>query len=428
MKINKNFVKIQGVKKLIDRIQAGVIKRYLKKFPVVAVLGARQVGKTTLVRDILKENRAFFSFDDPTVVMLAEKNPTTFLTQNRHITLDEVQKCPSVLTAIKQIVDKKRIPGQFLITGSANITTLPKISETLAGRVVFVEVMPFSIFEVCTNLNKTPNAVEIILCRNSKECWELLHTIKPQKIHIEKFILKGGYPPAWFENDEVAREEWFKGYVRTYLERDVRDITNIRRLYDFQRFLSLAAFRCSQILNQAELAKDSGLPYTTSAHFFNLLLTTFQIFLLQPYFRNIGKRLIKSPKLIWNDTGICLYLQGIKNLLEAERLGRMPFLVENKIILEVKTLFSCYLPQAKLFYFRTSAGAEVDLVVELEDRLIPIEIKWSEKVDYKETISMINFLKDFSKNVSFGIVLYRGNQILKIKDNAFLVPFEVFLG
>ncbi|MEN3014344.1 MAG: ATP-binding protein [Endomicrobiia bacterium] len=416
------------MKKIINRIQTDVVKRYLKKFPVVAVLGARQVGKTTLVRDIIKEDRAFFSFDDPAVAMLAEKNPVSFLTQNKYITIDEVQKCPSVLSAIKQIVDKKRIPGQFLITGSANITTLPKISETLAGRIVFVELMPFTIFEICSKQTRKPNIIEIFSCKSAKECWDFLNSVKNKKISVEDIILKGGYPPAWFENDDVARQEWFKGYVRTYLERDVWSLTKIRKLYDFQRFISLAAFRCCHILNQAELAKDSGLPYTTSTQFFDLLLATFQVFLLKPYFRNIGKRLIKSPKLIWNDTGVALYLQGVNSLLEAERLGRMPFLVENKIIVEVKSLVSCYLPQAKLFYFRTSAGAEVDLVVEVDGRLIPVEVKWSEKVDYREVVGMINFFKDFSKEVPFGLVVYKGTQLLKIKDNIFLVPLMIFLG
>ena len=428
MHFNHLYVNILCMEKLIRRIQLEKLKKLLVKFPVVGVVGARQVGKTTLVKDLLSDkDRLYFSFDDPAVVLTAKTNPYNFLKQADFITIDEVQKLPEILTTIKRIIDEKRIAGEFLLTGSANITFLPKISETLAGRIVFLELMPFTIFELTSKLKDTPYSIEIIKSKNAKNCWDYLNSFKPHKIDFKKLIFRGGFPEAWFINDTSLRQEWFKGYIRTYLERDVRDLSHIQRLYDYQKFLSLSAFRCSQILNRAELAKDSGIPYTTANHYLDLLLATFQVFLIPPYFKNIGKRLIKSPKLIWNDTGLALYLQGINNWQDAERLGRISFLVENKIILELKTLLSVYLPLAKLFYWRTSAGAEVDLIVEYNQRLIPIEIRWSETVGYKDIVGLLSFMNDFKKRVSFGIVLYTGKQVLKFKENIFLVPYERFL-
>ena len=416
------------MKKLSQRVQIKKLKQLLKEFPIVAIIGPRQTGKTTLVKDLLNDKkRIYFNFDDPAIVLTAKNNPYNFLTQSSFITIDEVQKLPEILVSIKRIVDEKRIPGKFLLTGSANITFLPKVSESLAGRVVFLELMPFTIFELSSNLKSVPNSVEIIKLKNARNCWDYLNSLKPKKIDFKKIILNGGFPDVWFIKDDTLKQEWFKGYVRTYLERDVRDLSRIQRLYDYQKFLSLCAFRCSQILNRSELAKDSGIPYTTANHYLDLLLATFQIFLIQPYFKNIGKRLIKSPKIIWNDTGLALYLQGINNLEDAERLGRIGFLVENKIILELKTLISIYLPLAKLFYWRTSAGAEVDLVIEYNEKLIPIEIKWSETVEYRDIAGMYSFMDDFKTKVPFGIVLYRGKNLLKFKESIFLVPYELFL-
>lgn len=420
------YVKIQDMN-LIRRIQERLIKEQLKRSPVVAVVGPRQVGKTTLVKDLLGEKRQYYSFDDISLISVVEKSPLSFLTQFSKLTLDEIQKCPNVLSSIKMIVDEKRIPGSFLITGSANIAFLPTVSETLAGRITFVEVFPLTIFEILGK-SKRPKSIEIILSDTAKKCWNLLNRIKPEKIQIEKFLFRGGFPPAWFEDDDKQRYQWFSGYTKTYIERDVRDLSSIRRLYDFQRFLSLTAFRISQIFNIADVSRDAGIPYTTAVHFFDLMLATFQVFLIQPYFANIGKRIIKSPKIIWNDTGLAMHLCGLNSWDDAERLGRSGFIIENKIAVELKTLLSVFLPTAKLYYWRTSGGAEVDLVVENNGYLFPIEVKWSEKISFRDTMGIQSFMRDFKNNSPYGIILYRGKNVVRIKENIFLVPFDYFLG
>lgn len=411
---------------LIGRIQTKTLDSYLKKFPIVAVVGARQTGKSTLVRDLLRTKRKYLTLDDTMNILLAEQDAESFVGQDMPVTIDEVQKVPGLFPAMKKIVDTKRTPGQFLITGSANITMLPKISETLAGRIVFIEMHPITIMEALRRGLAHPAIGHIIKATTPKQCWDILNNIEPSELQIEQYIVRGGLPPAYLEKNNEARQAWFKGYVRTYLERDVRDLSRIQKLYEYQKYLSLLAFRSAQIFNKAEVARDCGIPYTTAGHFFDLLLATFQVFLVEPYFRNIGKRLIKSPKIMWNDTGLAMHLQGLNSWEDAIRLGRDAFFVENKIAIELKSYLSIYEPSARLFYWRSSGGAEIDFLIERGDRMIPVEVKWRSSVSPKDVTGMQVFLQDFKNEAPWGIVLYKGNQLLKIKENIFLVPHEYF--
>lgn len=411
---------------LINRIQTKTLGSYLKTFPVVAVVGARQTGKTTLVKDLLQMKRMYLTLDDTTNILLAEQDPESFLRQDLPVTIDEVQKAPALFPAMKKSVDNKRTNGQFLITGSANITMLPKISETLAGRIVFIEMNPITMMEALRRDLGHPTLGDIFKARAAKKCWETLNSIKPTSFPIENYIVKGGLPPAYLENSDKTRQVWFKGYVRTYLERDVRDLSRIQKLYEYQKYLSLLAFRAAQIFNKAEVARDCGIPYTTAGHFFDLLLATFQVFLVEPYFRNIGKRLIKSPKIMWSDTGLAMHLQGLHSWEDARRLGRDSFFIENKIAIELKSYLSIYEPAAKLFFWRSSGGAEIDFLIERGDQLIPVEVKWRSDIRLKDLTGMQVFLQDFKNEARWGIVLYKGSQLLKMKENIFLVPYEYF--
>lgn len=156
-------------------------------------------------------------------------------------------------------------------------------------------------------------------------------------------------------------------------------------------------------------------------------MATFQIFTIEPYYSNIGKRIIKAPKLMWNDTGLALHLQGISSWVDVEKLGRAGHMLENKMAIELKVLLSAFMPWAKLYYWRTNAGAEVDFIISSKDKLIPIEVKWSEKIDHYELRGIEQFLKDFRNRTSYGIVLYRGKNLLRIKNNLFIVPLDLVL-
>jgi hypothetical protein len=417
---------MQYMSTFINRIQTKILGSHLKAFPVVAVIGARQTGKSTLVKDLLQMKRKYLTLDDTTNILLAEQDTDSFLRQDLPITVDEVQKVPALFPSMKKIVDNKRTNGQFLITGSANITMLPRISETLAGRIVFIEMNPITMMEALKRDLDHPTLGDIFRARTAKKCWEILNSIQPTSFPIENYIVRGGLPPAYLEKSDENRQVWFKGYVRTYLERDVRDLSRIQKLYEYQKYLSLLAFRSAQIFNKAEVARDCGIPYTTAGHFFDLLLATFQIFLVEPYFRNIGKRLIKSPKIMWSDTGLAMHLQGLNSWEDACRLGRDSFFIENKIAIELKSYLSIYEPAAKLFFWRSSGGAEIDFLIERGDQLIPVEVKWRSDIRLKDLTGMQVFLQDFKNEARWGIVLYKGSQLLKMKENIFLVPYQYF--
>ena len=408
------------MKNLIKRIHAHLLERYLRKFPVVVVLGARQVGKTTLARKLIRGKRKFITFDDEGMIMTARDDLRAFVGQKGRLTIDEVQKLPEILSAIKMDVDEARVPGRFLLTGSANLLMLPKIRESLAGRAAYLEIEPLTIFESRGGIGSAPRLIKML---NAPNGWKALNSFDHKEMPLEKYIFKGGYPDVWLEKNTARIGDWFKNYIKTYLERDIRDLSNIHNLYEFRKFLSLLALRCGQILNKADLARDAGIPYTTAAQFFNLLLASFQVIAVEPYFRNIGKRLIKAPKLMWSDTGVAAYLQGLNSWGDAQRLGRVGFLLENKMFIEFKTILSVFKPAAKIFYWRTSAGAEIDMLIEDRGKLFPIEIKWSDKVDRHDLNSLKIFMKDFKKEAPWGMVLYRGKALIKAADNIFLVPF-----
>jgi predicted AAA+ superfamily ATPase len=410
---------------MLKRLQTRTLKKWLKKFALVVIIGARQVGKTTLVRKLLKSSRKYFTFDDAATALSATASPEAFLLQSPQVTVDEAQKVTGIFPAIKKLVDEKKTPGQFIITGSANLPLLPKIKESLAGRAIYIEMYPLTIWESLPRKSAMPKLIKLLQQTSAQRAWNYLTKEKPTNLPLPKLICRGGLPDAWLENDEAARQAWFKSYITTYLEKDIRDLSQIKNLHEFRKFLSLSAFRSGQILSKSDLARDAGISYTTASHFFNLLLATFQIFTLEPYFKNIGKRLTKAPKLMWNDTGLAIHLQGLTSFTDLERLGRTGHLLENKIAIELKTLLEIFLPVAKLFYWRTSAGAEIDFVIEHKGRVIPIEIKWAEKISRQELKSMEIFLQDFKSSSPWGAVLYRGRNLLKIKESIFLVPLEL---
>lgn len=409
---------------MIKRAQTALLEKYLKKFPVVVIIGARQVGKTTLVRRLLRDRRGYFTFDNEAVILTAKEGPESFLTQATKITLDEVQKLPEILSTLKRLVDEDRRPGRFILTGSANLLMLPKIRESLAGRAVYIEMEPLTIFESLPEKVKTPRIIQLLTAASAEAAWKKLNLFNHRRLPLKDLIFRGGYPDPWLEKDDHLRQAWFKSYIKSYLERDIRDISQIKNLPEFRKFLALAAFRSGQILSKSDLARDAGISYSTALHFFSLLQASFQIFTIDPFYRNIGKRLIKAPKLMWNDTGLAIQLQGLNRWEEIERLGRAGHLLENKLAIELKALLSVFLPGASLFYWRTSGGAEVDFVVQNKNILVPIEVKWAEKAGQYDLRGIESFLKDFGAASPWGMVLYRGKTLLRARNNIFLVPLE----
>ena len=362
------------------RFLADRIRRALEFFPVVAVVGARQTGKTTLVREEFPERR-YFSLDFPEIRAAAEEDPYGFLASlDPPATIDEIQKVPEIFQALKALVDKKREPGMFLITGSANFLLLSKISETLAGRIAVFELPGFAISEAegypppdfikrCLQEEKIPHPDEAY-----------------PKPYIEALIKRGTLPPSVLAPDQEIRRMWLENYVATYLERDLRDLSQVASLGDFRRVMGLAASRTASILNVSELARDAGISVSTARNYLQLLEISYQIRRLPPYFANLGKRLVKSPKLHFRDTAVALTLSGL-GVGEESLFGHPYFaqLVETFLVEEIIKLTNIFIPEAKFYHFRTHGGTEVDLVIEAKGRLLPIEIKSSVSLSPKKT-------------------------------------------
>ncbi len=395
------------------------LKKALEFFPVVALVGARQTGKSTLVQTEFPERR-YLTLDSPEVRAIIEKDPYGFLSaQKGPLTIDEVQKVPKLFEVLKRLVDKDREPGRFLLTGSANFLLLKGVSETLAGRIAIFELSGFSVSEA--EGYAPPDFLSACLAGRIPT----LLGPPPNKPPLEFLIRRGTFPPAVLAPEEDLRELWFENYVATYLERDLRDLSQVAFLGDFRRLMGLAALRTAQVLNVSELARDAGLSPSTARNYLQLLEISYQIRRLPPYFANLGKRIIKAPKLHFRDTGIALHLSGMA--AQGRELIFHPYysaLVETFLVEEISKLFYIFEPKGKIYYYRTHAGAEVDIVVERGERLLPIEIKATSSVSIKKLAGLRQFLKDFQKKATIGLVIYLGEEVLSVSPNIILVPWS----
>lgn len=348
------------------------LKEALKQFPVVLVTGPRQAGKSTLLQHILKKDFTYVTFDDILVRNLAETDPTLFLnTYVPPLILDEIQYVPSLLPFIKMKVDaNRRSYGQYVLTGSQIFSLMKGVSESLAGRIAIFQLYPLS--------------------------WEEISQIDVyNEIQTAEQMLKGFYPEFQVQ-PHLNPKFWHSAYISTYLERDLRAMRNIHDLGQFQRFLVLLAARVGQILNLNEIGKECGISQTTAKDWVMLLQATSIIYLLEPYTRNITKRIVKSPKLFFVDTGLLCYLLRIENV---QQLIHSPFgghIFENMVVIEKIKQFAEKGERAPCYYYRTSSGVEVDLLLDYGDHFDAFEIKFSATPKVEMTRSLAQFKKEYS--------------------------------
>ncbi len=401
------------------------IKKALSFFPVVALVGARQTGKTTLVKEEFPD-RTYLSLDSLDIRSAIIEDPVGFLSaQKGPIIVDEAQKAPCIFEAIKILVDRDREPGRFLLTGSANFLLLQKVSETLAGRIATFEL---SGFMVCEAL-EYPVPIFLQSCLYAGHIDDLLDMRPNQKdVSIDALILRGGLPPAVLSPNAEVRDMWLENYVATYLERDLRDLSQVASLGDFRRLMGLSAMRSAQLLNISELARDAGLSTSTARNYIQLLEVSYQIRRLPPYYANIGKRLVKAPKLHFRDTAVAMTVSGLsRNTVIQARHPYRSALFESFIVEEIARLLGLLGEKARMFHYRSHSGAEVDLVIELGERLLPIEIKSSATVSTRKLGGLRQFLKDFHGKAPFGLVIYDGVDLLPISRDILLVPWNVII-
>jgi uncharacterized protein len=392
--------------KYISRQIEPVVKRLLNSFPSLALTGPRQSGKSTLLVNILKDYH-YVTFDDPLTREKAISDPQFFLDSiGEKAIIDEIQYAPQILSYIKIWIDRHRDrKGSFVFTGSQQFTMIKNLGDTLAGRIGLLELLPLSSVEKKKHI-KSKSAIDYF-------------------IHA---ALTGSYPEIVFDK-AVHLPSWYGAYIQTYIERDIRSMYNVGNLRDFQRFLQLLAGRCSQVLNMSQLSNDVGVSVPTVKSWLSILEAGRIIWLLQPYYTNLGKRLIKSPKIYFTDIGIVCYLTGIKDkdhLLQGPMAGA---LFENFCVQETIKLFFNHGIRPRIYYARTSNNLEIDLFVEIAGNIIvPVEIKLNKTPSLSMGASISRFKKLFpSINFEDGVILSLTDKNISLSRDLHAFTFETYL-
>ena len=399
--------------------------------PVVLVNGARQTGKTTLVQSLAAGRPAtYLTLDDLGVLSAARSDPQGFLAGlSGPVVLDEVQHAPGLFPALKAAVDKQRAPGRFLLTGSANVLLLPKLSESLAGRMEVLTLWPLAQAElVPAELGgAVGNLVDALfsdaLFAERLPVGQDLPATGPAD--LVRRLLGGGYPEPLARSGPERRRAWFSSYLTTILQRDVRDIANIEGLTDLPRLLALLASRTGSLLNQADVSRAAGLPYTTLLRYLTLLEATFLVQMLPPWSSNLGARLVKAPKVTLCDTGLAGSLLG----LDAERLagdGAMRGqLLETFVTMEMRKQAGWSRTQPGLFHWRTAAQQEVDLLLEdASGRLVGIEVKASGTATASDFKGLKALAEATGSRFLRGVVLYSGSQTVPFGERLHALPLS----
>ncbi len=385
----------------LPRLAASTLTDMLRAMPVTVVTGARQTGKTTLVRTLVHpEPRVYLTLDDLDVLEQAHRAPENLVARGPRLTIDEVQRAPDLLLAIKRSVDRHRGRGRFIVTGSANLLLMRTVSETLAGRASHLTLWPMTRREQI-GLGRAGIWTELLATKDER--WrDLIEAERVPRGDWRLLARRGGYPTPALELDTAAdRATWFAGYTRTYLERDLADLSAIASLPDFRRLMRAVCLRVGQLMNQTELGRDVALPQPTVHRWLNLLETSYQLVRLPGYSVNRTKRLIKAPKLYWADTGLALHLAGQDQPSGAH--------LENVVLADLLVWRDAQLDPPTVSYWRTATGEEVDFVIEAGDRLLPIEVKATNRPRVRDAKHLESFRDEYGSRCRAGLLLHTGD-------------------
>lgn len=388
--------------------------------PVVLLHGARQVGKSTLARGIASgpHPARYLTLDDATVLASAKSDPAGFVSAlEGSVVVDEVQRAPELFIAIKAAVDRDRRPGRFLLTGSANVLLLPKLSESLAGRMEVLTLWPLSQGEI-------EGVVEDFIDRVFASKLAPLPTNSAGRNDLARRIAAGGYPEAVLRTS-ARRPAWFRAYITTILQRTVRDIADIERMHEIPRLLTVLATRTGTLLNVADLSRTLGMPQTTLQRYLALLQTTFLMHLLPAWTTRVRKRLLRSPKILVVDIGLASHLVGMndRGLLPSTELWGA--FVETFVAMELLKQAGHSKTQPALYHFRTAKGEEVDVVLEgPSGALVGVEVKATVSIDASDFRGLRTLAEIAGRRFLRGVLFYLGDQAVPFGANLYALPIS----
>ncbi len=402
--------------KYINRSIESTLKKAFSEFPAVVLTGPRQAGKTTVLKRLFGGQCNYVSLETPDMRAAATGDPRGFLRLNPPpVIIDEAQHCPDLLSYIKEMIDARRHQaGQFLLTGSQNLLLSEKISESLAGRAAILRLLPLSRRESEARPD-LPLAWDREIGPRSSSSALLGDTWT--------FLIRGGYPELHAQPDREFNL-WHNSYLQTYLERDVRTIRQIGDLVEYQSFLRSLAARSGQLLNLTDIARDLGVAVNTIKSWLSVLEATYQVVVVRPYFANIGKRLVKMPKVYFTDTGMLCHLVGLRDPVHAAAGPMGGAILETAVLSEIMKALTHKGITPLVYFWRTQAGTEVDFITETGPELIPVEVKLSATPRSSMASSLKVFLNDFKGFANRGFVVHSGDTVLPLGPGVTALPFN----
>lgn len=399
----------------IQRSLEPTLRKAAREFPVVVLTGPRQSGKTTLLLHLLAKRYRYVSLEPPDVRAAAAADPRGFLAMHPPpVIFDEAHNAPELLPYVKEEVDAHRNrPGQYVLTGSQNLLLLERVSESLAGRAAVLHLLPLSRRE----RRGRPG---------EKLPWERRRRATPAgpaaRRDLWAEMLRGGYPELTAHPRRDAHL-WHAGYAQTYLERDVRSLRQIGDLSQFQSFLRALAARNAQLLNLADLARDLGIAVNTAKAWLSVLEASFQVFVLRPYFVNVGKRLVKRPKVFFSDAGTLCHIAGLRTPEHAAAGPMGGAILETAVLSEIVKAYAHRGITPQVYFWRTASGIEVDFVVEAAGRLVPVEVKLTATPRPQMAAGIAAFRRDYGERAAKGYVVHCGDVRLPLGTDAVALPF-----
>lgn len=399
----------------LPRLLTPLVEKALETFPVVAITGARQTGKSTLARSIGgSSERVYRTLDDLEVLERSRLEPDALVRSAPFLTLDEVQRSPDLLLAIKRAVDEDRVAGRYLLTGSTNLLLMRRIAETLAGRAVYLTLWPLTRREQL-GLGDAGAWGRLFAARD-REWPDLLAAEPAEPEDWRALARRGGFPqPAHHLPEPEERALWFAGYAQTYLERDLRELSEVGSIVDFRRLMQAVCLRLGNLSNQTELGRDVGVSQPTVGRHLALLETSYQLVRVPAYAVDRTKRLIKTPKLYWSDTGLALHLAGRSDPEGAH--------LENLVLCDLLAWQASHLDAPQILYWRTAGREEVDLIVEWRGQLLPIEVKSTAAPRFRDARSLQAFRAEYPEAARSGLLLHTGERIDWIAEGVLAVPW-----